>query len=96
MSIDSRPFDPDVRIGLSQSEKSLYTHYRIRMPVSVWHGEADKILPVEQGRNKAKASPNAGGMYFPDQGQALIVNHCEEPARRSAEVHYDFEKGSWL
>ena len=50
----------------------------IRMPVYVWHGEADKILSVEQGRILAKAMPNARSKFFPNEGHTLIVNYCEE------------------
>jgi pimeloyl-ACP methyl ester carboxylesterase len=50
----------------------------IRMPVFIWHGEADKILSVEQGRILAKAIPNARSKFFPNEGHTLIVNHYEE------------------
>ncbi len=51
---------------------------QIKMPVAVWHGEADKLVPVEQGRAQAKAIPNAQLRAFPDQGHTLFVNRFEE------------------
>ncbi len=50
----------------------------IRMPVYVWHGEADKILSVEHGHILTKAIPNARSQFFPNEGHTLIVNHFEE------------------
>ncbi|MBI5954888.1 MAG: alpha/beta hydrolase [Chloroflexi bacterium] len=50
----------------------------ISMPVHVWHGEQDRIVPVEQGRIQAKAIPNANARYFPNEGHTLGVNQLEE------------------
>jgi pimeloyl-ACP methyl ester carboxylesterase len=52
----------------------------IRIPVHVWHGEEDKIVPVEQGRIEAKMIPLAQARFFPNEGHTLGVNHLEELA----------------
>jgi pimeloyl-ACP methyl ester carboxylesterase len=48
-----------------------------QMPVFVWHGEADKLVPVEQGRIIAKAIPVAHAKFFPNEGHTLLVNQIE-------------------
>jgi pimeloyl-ACP methyl ester carboxylesterase len=50
----------------------------IKMPVAIWHGEADKLLSAEQARIQAKAMPNAKLRLFPDDGHTLFVNRFEE------------------
>jgi pimeloyl-ACP methyl ester carboxylesterase len=51
----------------------------IRIPVHVWHGEQDRIVPVEQGRLMAKAIPNARTIFHPGDGHmTMISNHYEE------------------
>ena len=51
----------------------------ISMPVHVFHGEQDKIVPVEQGRIMAKALPNARATFYPGEGHiSLMGNHYEE------------------
>jgi pimeloyl-ACP methyl ester carboxylesterase len=48
-----------------------------RIPVFVWHGEADKLVPVEQGRIIANAIPSADARFFPNEGHTLIVNQIK-------------------
>jgi pimeloyl-ACP methyl ester carboxylesterase len=50
----------------------------ISMPVHVWHGEQDKLVPVEQGRIQAKTIPNAIARFFPNEGHTLGVNQAED------------------
>lgn len=50
----------------------------ISMPVHVWHGEQDRIVPVEQGRIQARTIPNAHARFFPNEGHTLGVNQLEE------------------
>jgi pimeloyl-ACP methyl ester carboxylesterase len=50
----------------------------ISMPIHIWHGEQDRIVPVEQGRIQAKTIPNAHARFFPNEGHTLGVNHTEE------------------
>jgi pimeloyl-ACP methyl ester carboxylesterase len=49
------------------------------MPVYVWHGAQDKIVPVGQGQVMAKALPNARAKFYPNDGHvSLMANHYEE------------------
>jgi pimeloyl-ACP methyl ester carboxylesterase len=51
----------------------------VRMPVHVWHGEQDELLPIDQGQIMANALPNARAKFYPNEGHiSLIVNHYEE------------------
>ncbi|MFM8424602.1 MAG: alpha/beta fold hydrolase [Chloroflexota bacterium] len=50
----------------------------ISMPIHIWHGEQDRIVPIEQGRIQAKTIPNAHARFFPNEGHTLGVNHTEE------------------
>ncbi len=51
----------------------------ISMPVYVWHGEQDKLVPVEQGRIFEKYIPQARAKYYPADGHiSLIGSHYEE------------------
>ena len=49
----------------------------IAIPVHVWHGEADKVVPAEQGHIQANAIPNAHARFFPNEGHTLGVNQLE-------------------
>ena len=54
----------------------------VQMPVSIWHGEQDKIVDVGQGRIMAEALPNAQARFYPNEGHvSLIANHYEELLR---------------
>jgi pimeloyl-ACP methyl ester carboxylesterase len=51
----------------------------ISMPVHIWHGEQDKIVPVVQGQLMANALPHANLGIYPNEGHvSIIVNHYEE------------------
>jgi pimeloyl-ACP methyl ester carboxylesterase len=51
----------------------------IRMPVHIWHGEQDELLPIGQGKIMAKAIPNARAKFYPNEGHiSLTMNHYEE------------------
>jgi len=50
----------------------------IRMPVHIWHGEADTLVSVKQARILAEAIPDAHTRFFPNEGHVLIVSHFEE------------------
>jgi pimeloyl-ACP methyl ester carboxylesterase len=62
LGIYTRPWDIDLR--------------RIRMPVQLWHGEADSVVPVSMGRTQAAALPDCDARFLPDEGHfSLIVRH---------------------
>jgi pimeloyl-ACP methyl ester carboxylesterase len=54
-----------------------FSLYETRIPVFVWHGEADKLVPVEQGRIMANAIPTAHARFFQNEGHTLIINQIE-------------------
>ncbi len=54
----------------------------IKVPVEVWHGEADTIVPIRQGQLVADAIPGATTRYFPDEGHiSLVVDRFEDILR---------------
>jgi pimeloyl-ACP methyl ester carboxylesterase len=51
----------------------------IRMPVHIWHGEQDELLPIGQGQIMSNALPDARAKFYPNEGQiSLFVNHYDE------------------
>lgn len=52
----------------------------VRMPVSLWQGLADQILPAHMARRLAAALPSCHPRYFPDEGHLSLV------ARKIGEV----------
>ncbi|NPV07643.1 MAG: alpha/beta hydrolase [Anaerolineae bacterium] len=49
----------------------------ITMPVSVWHGECDTILPPRMGRYLAETIPRARVRFVPDGGHFLALNYLD-------------------
>jgi pimeloyl-ACP methyl ester carboxylesterase len=48
----------------------------VRQPVQLWHGEADRTVPVAMGRRHAALLPNVVAHFLPDEGHfSLIVRH---------------------
>ncbi len=45
----------------------------IQMPVSVWHGEEDKLVPVAHGRTMAKAIPHSQTNFIPGEGHISLA-----------------------
>ncbi len=52
----------------------------IAMPVRLWHGDADQIVPIVVGRFVAAAIPNCDATFLPGEGHLLIVDHTGEIA----------------
>ncbi|HEX5838348.1 MAG TPA: alpha/beta hydrolase [Anaerolineales bacterium] len=51
----------------------------IQIPVHLWHGEADKNIPVEMARFMAAAIPKCEARFYPQEGHlSLFKNHAEE------------------
>ncbi|HEX4267964.1 MAG TPA: alpha/beta hydrolase [Steroidobacteraceae bacterium] len=51
----------------------------VRMPVSLWQGLADQILPAAMARRLAAALPACTARYFPGEGHlSLVVRHIGE------------------
>jgi pimeloyl-ACP methyl ester carboxylesterase len=47
----------------------------ITMPVHLWHGERDTIVPPSIARRLAGALPDARSRYFPDEGHFSLAFH---------------------
>jgi pimeloyl-ACP methyl ester carboxylesterase len=51
----------------------------IQMPIQIWHGEADKNIPVEMARYAATAIPKCEAKFYPDEGHlSLFKKNAEE------------------
>jgi pimeloyl-ACP methyl ester carboxylesterase len=51
----------------------------VRIPVRLWHGDADKNAPPAMGRYLAEAIPNSHFQLYPGEGHvSLYVKHVEE------------------
>jgi pimeloyl-ACP methyl ester carboxylesterase len=50
----------------------------LEVPVTVWHGEADVVVPCAQARRVADALPRATMRTFPDEGHLIALEHWRE------------------
>jgi pimeloyl-ACP methyl ester carboxylesterase len=51
----------------------------IRIPILLWHGEADRNAPPAMGRFLARAIPECQARFYPDEGHfSLLVHHASE------------------
>lgn len=54
----------------------------IRVPVQIWHGEADRNAPVAMGRHLTNLIPGSQAKFFPGEGHlSLFKNHGAEIIR---------------
>jgi pimeloyl-ACP methyl ester carboxylesterase len=53
----------------------------IAIPVHVWHGDADRNVPLAHGRYVADTIPGAVFHKFPGEGHLLVIDHLEEILR---------------
>ena len=50
--------------------------HTIRIPIQLWHGEADTIVSIAQARILAQHIPHVEAHYLPEEGHiSLFVNH---------------------
>ena len=50
-----------------------------KLKVYIWHGDADKNVPIAMGRGMCKVIPNCEGKFYPDEGHySTIFNYYEE------------------
>ena len=45
----------------------------IRVPVCIWHGELDTLVPCEMGRRLASRIPKCRASFFPDHGHYSLL-----------------------
>jgi pimeloyl-ACP methyl ester carboxylesterase len=51
----------------------------IRLPVYLWHGEADRNAPIAMGRHTAAAIPGCQAVFIPGEGHfSLAIHHMPE------------------
>jgi pimeloyl-ACP methyl ester carboxylesterase len=48
----------------------------IQIPVRLWHGESDIIVPVAMGRQYAKVIPRCQATFFPNEGHFSLPLNC--------------------
>ena len=56
----------------------------VRMPVAVWHGEQDRLVPVEHGCYMASALPLAQPHIVPYEGHISLISRHYEAILRTA------------
>lgn len=56
--------------------------HEIQVPVTLWHGEDDKNIPVEMARYAASAVPKCEAKFYPHEGHlSLFKKHAQEIVR---------------
>jgi pimeloyl-ACP methyl ester carboxylesterase len=51
---------------------------QIRMPVRLWHGQADAQVPLPIARRLAAALPDCRASFLPDAGHLWVLDHLDE------------------
>jgi pimeloyl-ACP methyl ester carboxylesterase len=49
----------------------------VRIPVRLWHGEADRLVPAEMGRHMAASLPNCDPTFIPGAGHYWVFDHVD-------------------
>lgn len=51
----------------------------IQTPVKLWHGETDRLVPIEMSQYLASQLPHCKAHYLPDEGHfSLAIRHAEQ------------------
>jgi pimeloyl-ACP methyl ester carboxylesterase len=50
----------------------------ISIKIKLWHGEADKTVPVSMGRYLATTLPNCQANFLPGEGHYMVINHARD------------------
>lgn len=51
---------------------------RLNVPVHIWHGEADRIVPASMGRYLERSLPNCQATYLEAHGHYSLVHDCTQ------------------
>jgi pimeloyl-ACP methyl ester carboxylesterase len=52
---------------------------KIQIPVRLWHGEKDVIVPSAMGKALAAAMPTCTAKFYPGEGHfSLIIRHMQQ------------------
>ncbi|HCA26172.1 MAG TPA: alpha/beta hydrolase [Betaproteobacteria bacterium] len=54
----------------------------IRLPLHLWHGEADRIVPAAAGRRIAVAIPDCRALFLPGEGHYLVLSRWRDILRQ--------------
>ncbi|MHA3772477.1 alpha/beta fold hydrolase [Verrucomicrobiota bacterium sgz303538] len=75
----------DLRLYLSPWDFALD---RIIVPVTLWHGELDTIVPATMGRELAGSIPHCEAIFLPEEGHySLPINHTRPILARLLETN---------
>jgi pimeloyl-ACP methyl ester carboxylesterase len=58
----------------------------IRVPIGIWHGDLDSVVPLRQAEELARRIPAASLTVRPGEGRLLIYRHIEAILRAAAGV----------
>lgn len=50
----------------------------VAVPVLLWQGEADVLVPPAMGRHMASQLPDCRARFFPGEGHLLVIDHMAE------------------
>lgn len=56
------------------------------VPVFIWHGDDDRIVPAEIGRYFAREIPGAHATFFPGEEHLMLVDHAREILAQMASI----------
>ena len=57
-----------------------------RVPVRLWHGEADRVVPVTIGRYYAREIPGCLATFFPGEEHLMIIEHADDIMRAVSQM----------
>ena len=57
----------------------------VRVPVGLWHGEGDRLVPVRMGRHMAGLLPDCRASFIPAAGHYWVFDHLETLIGAAAE-----------
>ena len=90
MNILSASFKESMRSGPSGASRDVFLYasswgfdlQKIRVPIHLWHGEKDDIVPIAMARYLADTIPNCRASFYRDEGHfSLVVKYMEEILR---------------
>lgn len=56
----------------------------LKVPVHLWYGDADTLVPLQMGRYLAETIPGSSLEVYPGEGHMIFYHHWEEILRRLA------------
>ena len=65
----------------------------IKVPVLLWQGEEDVLVPLSMGRYLAAAIPDCRARFFPGEGHLLVVDHMAEILEEFEDPDLAYDRG---